>query len=76
MSDVLGDVKPVTLVGEDCPVPKAFGIPIYFYNQFMEENGFWDEIDAMLDDPVMAGGQFFDRREDRSVIGRVTSRSR
>ena len=33
------------------PVRKAFGIPIYYYVQFMEENGFYDELDAMLADP-------------------------
>jgi hypothetical protein len=36
---------------EELPVPDAMAIPIYYYNQFMEENGYWDEIDGMLADP-------------------------
>jgi hypothetical protein len=32
------------------PNKKAFAIPVYFYNQFMEENGLWDEIEALRDD--------------------------
>jgi hypothetical protein len=33
------------------PVRKAFGVPIYYYVQFMEENGLYDQIDALLADP-------------------------
>jgi hypothetical protein len=36
----------------DVPVRKAFGVPIYYYVQFMEQNGFYDELDAMLADPA------------------------
>jgi hypothetical protein len=28
------------------PNKKAFAIPVYFYNQFMEDNGLWDEVEA------------------------------
>ena len=35
----------------DVPVRKAFGVPIYYYVQFMEQNGFYDELDRMLADP-------------------------
>jgi pyruvate, water dikinase len=31
-------------------VPKAFAVPVYYYFQFMEENGFDAEIAAMLED--------------------------
>jgi hypothetical protein len=33
------------------PVKKAFGVPVYYYDQFMRENGFYDRIDALLADP-------------------------
>ncbi|MDQ2646200.1 MAG: PEP/pyruvate-binding domain-containing protein [Myxococcota bacterium] len=33
------------------PVRKAFGVPIYYYVQFMQDNGFYDQIDQMLADP-------------------------
>ncbi len=36
---------------EGLPVPKAFGIPVYFYMQFMEENGFDVQVQDLLDDP-------------------------
>lgn len=36
---------------DDVPIPKAFGIPIFYYDQFMKENGFHDQVDALLADP-------------------------
>ncbi len=36
---------------EGLPVPKAFAIPIYYYFQFMEENGFDDQVTEFLADP-------------------------
>ncbi|HEX2876181.1 MAG TPA: PEP/pyruvate-binding domain-containing protein [Polyangiaceae bacterium] len=35
---------------EGVPTPKAFGIPVYYYNQFMAENGLFDRVDALLND--------------------------
>lgn len=35
---------------ENVPVKKAFAVPMYFYYQFMEENGFFDMIDGFLAD--------------------------
>ncbi|MBL4632599.1 MAG: hypothetical protein JKY56_01930 [Kofleriaceae bacterium] len=32
------------------PVPKAFGIPIYYYDQFMKENGFDSRVETLLAD--------------------------
>jgi hypothetical protein len=32
------------------PHKKAFAIPVYYYDQFMEENGLWDEVDAFAAD--------------------------
>ncbi|WP_224365580.1 PEP/pyruvate-binding domain-containing protein [Hyalangium versicolor] len=34
------------------PIRKAFAIPVYYYDQFMRENGFYDQLDAMLADPA------------------------
>lgn len=33
------------------PVPKAFVIPVYFYDQFMSQNGFYERLEALLSDP-------------------------
>lgn len=35
---------------EEANAPKAFVIPVYYYNQFMEENGFNDRVDTLLAD--------------------------
>lgn len=32
------------------PIKKGFGVPMYFYDQFMRDNGFYDQIDALLVD--------------------------
>ncbi|MEE9386920.1 MAG: PEP/pyruvate-binding domain-containing protein [Nannocystaceae bacterium] len=32
------------------PTPKAFGIPIFYYRQFMEQNGFDLQVEALLAD--------------------------
>lgn len=34
----------------ELPVLKAFAIPVYYYDQFMKQNGFYDELEAMLAD--------------------------
>ena len=33
------------------PAKKAFGIPCYYYYQFMQTNGYFDRIDRLLQDP-------------------------
>jgi hypothetical protein len=33
------------------PMPKAFGVPVYYYVRFMEENGFYALVDDWLADP-------------------------
>jgi hypothetical protein len=35
----------------EVPHREAFGIPVYYYVQFMEQNGFYDRIDELLADP-------------------------
>jgi hypothetical protein len=37
---------------EGVPVKKAFGIPCYYYIQFMRDNGLFDMVDEMFADPV------------------------
>jgi pyruvate, water dikinase len=32
------------------PYPKGFGVPVYFYRQFMKQNGFAEKVDKMLAD--------------------------
>ncbi len=32
----------------------GFGVPMYYYNQFMEDNGLWDRVDALFADPQWA----------------------
>jgi len=35
-------------IGPDVPMPKGFVAPLYFYNEFMEYNGFWAHYDDIL----------------------------
>jgi hypothetical protein len=35
---------------KNVPTRKAFGIPIFYYDQFMKENGFYDQVDALMAD--------------------------
>lgn len=37
------------------PVPKAFMVPVYYYHQFMVQNGFDKRIEEMLADPAFTG---------------------
>ena len=46
---VLAQIDPSDAV---LPVPDAMVIPIYYYDQFMQENGYWDKIDELLADPA------------------------
>jgi hypothetical protein len=48
--------KPLSKPPKDTEVPlplkPAFAIPFFYYDQFMKENGFYDRINALLDDPT------------------------
>ncbi|MET0389202.1 MAG: PEP/pyruvate-binding domain-containing protein [Polyangiales bacterium] len=35
---------------DDVPIRKAFAVPVYYYDQFMKQNGFFDRLDALLAD--------------------------
>ena len=38
-------------------VPNGFGIPIYFYDEFMKHNGFYDVLKGLLKDPAFLSDQ-------------------
>jgi hypothetical protein len=38
----------LALIGDDVPHPIAFAIPVYYYHQFMTDNGLWTAVEEML----------------------------
>src|SRR6266498_1577644 len=38
------------------PKPSGFVIPVYYYDQFMQQNGFYKKVDTLLSDPTFTGG--------------------
>lgn len=34
--------------GYPIPIQPSFAIPMYYYNQFMEDNGLWEQIEALM----------------------------
>jgi hypothetical protein len=52
----------LSLIGQDVPVPEAFAIPVYYYWQFMEQNGFNQQVEEMLADE-----QFLNDSETREL---------
>lgn len=36
------------------PIQKAFAVPVYYYDQFMRTNGFYDQVAAYQEDPSFA----------------------
>jgi hypothetical protein len=80
LSDALRDAIPafggkashyagIALIGEEVPVRNAFAIPVYYYHQFMEQNGFDAVVVEMLadegfqDEPSVRDEQLADLRE-------------
>jgi len=55
------------------PLPKAFAIPVYYYVQFMETNGFYNRVDEMLadtsfqNDPTVREQQLVQLQNDMMV---------
>ncbi len=35
-------------IGEPVPVQDGFAIPMYYYNQFMEDHGLWTEMESLM----------------------------
>jgi len=46
-------------IGEAVPCPKAFAVPVYYYKQFAEQNGFEDRIDELLADDTFLNDPFY-----------------
>ena len=44
-------------------IPDGFGIPFYYYDEFMQFNGFYEEADVMINNPSFINDMAF--REDR-----------
>ena len=44
--------------GKPIPIKPGFGIPMYYYDQFMTDNGLWDRIEALLADPQWGDPDF------------------
>ena len=38
-------------------VPNGFGVPFYFYDEFMKHNGFYEILENLLEDPTFQRGQ-------------------
>ncbi|CAN0584847.1 unnamed protein product, partial [Laminaria digitata] len=39
----------------EVPTPKAFAVPVYFYTQFMQDNGFTERVQGLLQDADFTG---------------------
>lgn len=46
-----GALADAALLGEPIPVQPGFGVPMYYYEQFMSDNGLWNRIEALMADP-------------------------
>jgi hypothetical protein len=44
--------------GEPIPVQPGFAVPMYYYDQFMTDNGLWDRIDVLMADPQWSDPAF------------------
>ena len=42
----------LTQLSDKIRIPDAFGIPVFYYHQFMEDNGFYARVEGMLADPA------------------------
>lgn len=42
----------LTALNDKLRIPDAFGVPVYYYHQFMTDNGFYARVEAMLKDPA------------------------
>ena len=52
-----------TLDFEEGTVPDGFAVPFYFYDEFMKHNGFYDDIQELLDDPEFRSD--FETQQDK-----------
>ncbi|MCP4804743.1 MAG: hypothetical protein GY913_30335 [Proteobacteria bacterium] len=40
---------------DSIPMPGGFAVPVYWYDKFMRDNGFWDEVEALHQDDEFLG---------------------
>jgi hypothetical protein len=52
---------------EGMPVPRAFGVPLYYYDVFMRENGFYDRVRGLLENRDVVTGATLDFNGDPLV---------
>jgi len=52
---------------EGLPVPRAFGVPLYYYDLFMRENGFYDRVRGFLENHDVVTGEKLDFTGDPLV---------
>lgn len=46
-----GALVDANALGEPIPVQQGFAVPMYYYDQFMSDNGLWDRMDELMADP-------------------------
>ncbi len=51
-------------------VPDGFGVPFYFYDEFMKHNGFHDEVEKMIADPEFQN----DRDKQQKMLSMLQSK--
>lgn len=61
---------------EGLPVPRAFGIPMYYYDVFMRENGFYERVRGYLENRDVLTGEAIDFTNDPRVRQRALSELR
>ncbi|HEX6272879.1 MAG TPA: PEP/pyruvate-binding domain-containing protein [Polyangiaceae bacterium] len=60
-------------IGDAVPIRKAFAVPVFYYDQFMKENGFYDRVVSLRadpdfeNDPVVREAELSRLREDMEV---------
>ena len=61
----------LTRIGPEVPVPDAFAVPMFFYDQFMQDNGFYDDIDVLLADATFQSDPAFRAEALAELQGRM-----
>ncbi len=60
-----------TLGFPDGTVPDGFAVPFYFYDGFMKHNGFYDEVEEMLEDPDFQSGYDIQEKELKKLRKKI-----
>lgn len=48
----MGHFAALTQLSEKLRIPDAFGVPVFYYHQFMTDNGFFARVEDLLADPA------------------------